>query len=116
VIAGRDEKRGLWRVAALVGVAFVAGAVGSGVWLSRSTEGPRADMVRFTIEPGESTSLQIGAGQRPDLAISRDGGRIVYKGNNADESAPQLNLRSVDQLVETTLSGSEGGVNPFSMT
>ena len=111
VIAGGEGKRGFRLVAAL-GVAFLAGAAGSAVWLSSSNAGPRADMVRFTIEPGGSTALQVG-GSRPDLAISPDGGRIVYRGANADGSLPQLNLRSIDQLVETTLSGSEGGLNPF---
>ena len=48
-------------------------------------------------------------GFRQDLAISPDGTQVVYKGDTPGGTAPQLNLRPIDQLGGAPLRGGEGG-------
>ena len=55
-------------------------------------------MVRTTIATSGSAALTPG-GNDSDLAITPDGSRVVYQGNN------QLLVRALDQLEPTVLSG-----------
>ena len=68
--------------------------------------------MRFTIDPPEGAPLGFSPAHR-DLAISRDGRQIAYNGGNPGNTGPQLNLRTIDQLVGAPLRGGEGGLGPF---
>ena len=91
-------RRRLWpRIAALTGVVMVVAAVtGAAVWFATRPAPP--SVVRTTIATSGSTALTL-QGSDPDLAITPDGARIVYRGNN------QLLVRSLNQLEPAVLSG-----------
>ena len=80
-------------MAALVLGAAVAG---TSVWLLTRSAPPA--VVRTTIATSGSTAL-VASGVNRDVAITPDGSRIVYRGNN------QLLVRALDQLQPTALSG-----------
>ena len=88
----------MWpRIAALTGVVVVVAAVtGAAVWFATRPAPP--SVVRTTIATSGSTAL-ARQGTDPDLAITPDGSRVVYRGNN------QLLVRSLNQLEPTVLSG-----------
>jgi hypothetical protein len=91
-------RRPLWRRAIpLIAVAAItalfAGAV---VWLM--TRPTPASVVRTTITTSGSAALTLNGTDR-DLAITPDGLRIVYRGNN------QLLVRSLNQVEPAVLSG-----------
>ena len=75
------------------------------------------DLVRFTIAP-EDTALAPGVAPRRflealgGLAISSDGGHIVYTATALGSTEPQLMLRSFDQRVGVPIQGSLGGRYP----
>ena len=73
-----------------------AAAAGAAVWFATRPVPP--SVVRTTITTSGSTAL-IAAGADRDVAITPDGSRIVYRGNN------QLLVRALDQLEPTVLSG-----------
>ena len=58
----------------------------------------RLRVVRTTITTSGSTALALQGGDR-DIAITPDGSRVVYRGNN------QLLVRALNQLEPTVLSG-----------
>ena len=88
----------LWRraIAMIAALAITALLAGTIVWtLSR----PRApSVVRTTIVTSASTALSV-AGENSDVAITPDGSRILYRGNN------QLVVRALNQLEPTVLGG-----------
>src|SRR5205814_2382786 len=88
----------LWRRATPVAAAVAIGALlaGAGVWSLTRPASP--SVVRTTITTSGSTALTPG-GNDSDLAITPDGSRVVYQGNN------QLLIRALDQLEPTVLSG-----------
>ena len=91
------RRLGWWHVAALAGVASVVTAVaGVGVWFTMRPAPP--SVVRTTITTSGSTALTL-SGLDPDVAITRDGSRVVYRGDN------QLLVRALNQLEPTVLSG-----------
>ncbi len=86
-----------WRVAARTGVVLVVAAVtGAAVWFATRPVPP--SVVRTTISTSGSAALSLQGGDR-DLAITPDGSRVVYRGNN------QLLVRALNQLEPTVLSG-----------
>jgi eukaryotic-like serine/threonine-protein kinase len=91
-------RRLLWRrVAALAGVVLVVAAVtGAAVWFA-TRPGPPA-VVRMTITTSGSTALTL-SGQERDVAITPDGSRVIYRGNN------QLLVRALNQLEPEVLNG-----------
>jgi dipeptidyl aminopeptidase/acylaminoacyl peptidase len=91
-------RKALWRRAIPIAaaVAITALLAGAGVWLLTRPASP--SVVRTTITTSGSTALALGGTDR-DLAITPDGSRIVYRGNN------QLLLRALNQLEPTVLSG-----------
>ncbi len=104
-----------WQRPAALGAAAVALMVVTGltVWTAirpKATAAP--DLMRFVISPPESAPMNF-LGGRQDLAISPDGRHVVYKSPNLEVSAPQLNLRLIDQLEAVPLRGAEGGQGPF---
>jgi len=89
-----------------LGALLLTALAGLGVWrMARPPAGDRA-VARFAVPL--SPPLAVGAG--PALAISPDGGRLVYVGGR---EKPQLYLRSVNEMDAKPLAGTEGAVNPF---
>ena len=88
----------LWRrVAALTAGALVVAAVATTLtWFATRPAPPR--VVRTTITTSGSAALSLQGGDR-DVAITPDGSRVVYRGNN------QLLVRALNQLEPTVLSG-----------
>ena len=86
------------RVALFTTAALMLGAAvaGAGVWLLTRPAPP--SVVRTTITTSGSTALTLSGLDR-DVAITPDGSRVVYRGNN------QLLVRALDQLEPTVLSG-----------
>ena len=92
--AGSDVRR----VAIVTTAALILGATvaGAGVWWLTRSEPP--SVVRTTIATSGPTALVVSDVQR-SIAITPDGSRVVYRGNN------QLLVRALDQLQPTALSG-----------
>ena len=89
---------GLRRFAVFITAALILGAAiaGAGVWwLTRSAP---PSVVRTTIAASGTTAL-VTSGVANVVAITPDGSRVVYVGNN------QLLVRALDQLQPTALSG-----------
>jgi len=85
------------RVAALATVVLVVAAVtGAAVWFATRPALPA--VVRMMITTSGSTALTL-SGQERDVAITPDGSRVVYRGNN------QLLVRALNQLEPEVLSG-----------
>ena len=96
----------------VLGVLLLVVLSGLAVWsLTRPAVVP-ADLMRFVIAPPDTAPLSFLGGWR-DLAISADGTQVVYKSPNPSGSAPQLNLRPIDQVEGAPLRGGEDGVDPF---
>jgi len=95
-----------WRRTAPLAASLVLGAVGAGgtVWVMTRPESPR--VVRTVLTAPESAALVVQGNDR-DVAISRDGSRIVYRGNN------QLLVRNLNRLEPTVLGGLGAPRGPF---
>ena len=89
---------------------LILGSVVTGiaVWNLMPQPDPPTDILRFAMAGPE---LVDGSGV--ELAISPDGGRIVYQGPQADGGEGQLYLRSFDQLDGAPLRGTEEARTPF---
>ena len=84
------------RIAIFTAAALVVGAAAAGtlVWLAtRPTPSVPPRVERFTMAPLGTAALTINGNDR-DLAMTPDGTRIVYAGNNGT----QLFVRTLDQL------------------
>jgi len=80
-----------------VAAALVVGAgVGAGMWLATRPSAPR--VAEFTIATTPATALSVNGVDR-DVAITPDGSRVVYVGNNGNE----LFVRSLDALEPVSL-------------
>ena len=90
--------RPLWRrIAALTAGALMAAVLGGAlVWFATRPAPP--SVVRTTITTSGSAALTLSGTDR-DVAITPDGSRVVYRGNN------QLLVRALNQLEPTVLSG-----------
>jgi serine/threonine-protein kinase len=91
----RGDRR---RVAFFAMAAFILGAAvaGTGAWLRTRSALP--SVVRTTITASGPTALTLSGVDR-DVAITPDGSRVVYRGNN------QLLVRALNQLQPMVLSG-----------
>ena len=96
--AGHYVRRDVRRVAIFATAALILGATAAGtaVWLLTRAASP--SVVRTTISTSAATALALG-GLDPDVTITPDGSRVVYRGNN------QLLVRALNQLQPTVLSG-----------
>jgi serine/threonine-protein kinase len=96
--AGPHVRADLRRLALFTMAALILGAAvaGTGIWLLTRSAPP--SVVRTTIAASGSTAFAL-SGVGPDVAITADGSRVVYRGNN------QLLVRALDQLRPTALSG-----------
>ena len=86
-----------WRRATPLAAAVAIGALlaGGGVWLLTRPAPP--SVIRTTITTSGSSALRLSASGR-DIAITPDGSRVVYRGDN------QLLVRALNQLEPTVLS------------
>jgi eukaryotic-like serine/threonine-protein kinase len=85
------------RIAALTGVmVMVAAAATTIMWFATRPVPPL--IVRTTVTTAGATALSLGGSDR-DVAITPDGSRVVYRGNN------QLLVRALDQLEPAVLTG-----------
>ena len=78
----------------------VGAAVGTGVWLAMRPSTPR--VTRFALSPTGAAALALDQ-VSIDLAITRDGTHIVYKG--VGTNGEQFFVRAMDQLEPTPLTG-----------
>jgi hypothetical protein len=86
------------QVAALTAGALVVAAVATTFTWFATRPAPRS-VVRLTVTTSGSAALMLSPGGDRDIAITPDGSRIVYRGNN------QLLVRALDQLEPRVLSG-----------
>jgi serine/threonine-protein kinase len=98
-------RRPLWRRVAWIAAAVSISALlaGAGVWLL--TRPAPASVVRTTLTTPGLAALVLQGTDR-DVAITPDGSRVVYRGNN------QLLVRALNQLEPTVLSGLGPGLGP----
>jgi eukaryotic-like serine/threonine-protein kinase len=84
-----------WRRVALIGIASIiaSGAItGTLVWMAMRPAAPRVS--RLQVTPSGTTALTIGWNDR-DLAITPDGSRLIYVGNQGT----QIFVRAFDALA-----------------
>ena len=97
-----------WALVALATVAIAAAGVAA--WaLTRPAELPALPTTRFAIVTPASQALEVTGGIFREVAVSADGGRLVY----AAGVPPQVMVRSMDRLVATPLSGFTPAFSPF---
>jgi eukaryotic-like serine/threonine-protein kinase len=96
--AGYQVRRDVRRIAVLTTTALIVGAVVAGTGVQRLTRSVPPLVVRTTITASDATALIISDIDR-DIAITPDGSRVIYRGDN------QLLVRALDQLQPTILSG-----------
>jgi hypothetical protein len=97
-VVGAGFSRPGWRRVAMqaAGALVVAVVAGAAVWLAMRPAPP--PVIRTEITTAGATALSMQGADR-DLAITPDGSRIVYRGNN------QLLVRAFDQIEPSVLSG-----------
>jgi Tol biopolymer transport system component len=117
-----SEARPLWRRAApAAAAALLVGAVLASLYfitLEQPVAPPEPSaplpVSRFVITPPATAPL---ASQNPhDVAISRDGKRIVYVAQNVERNTVELHVRELDALESRPLPGTESdsvGAMPF---
>jgi serine/threonine-protein kinase len=87
----------------LAAVAVLLGALALWGWLR---EAPAGAVSRFRLELASTVPLEAASGT--SIAVSPDGSRFVYVGDG-----PRLYVRSMDQLTETLIPGTDGAYNPI---
>jgi serine/threonine-protein kinase len=87
-------------------VGLVVGAVIASLafWLLIQPSSPEQQLKKFTITP--SLDVPMATRSSNDLAISPDGRHLIYKALSA--TGNQLSLRSLDDLVDKPIPGTEG--------
>jgi serine/threonine-protein kinase len=89
--------RPLWRrmVMPVAAALVTSTVVGAGVWVvTRPAERALPRVSRLSLAPSGAAALTIGGSSDRDLAITPDGSRVVYVGNNGT----QLLVRALDAL------------------
>jgi serine/threonine protein kinase len=97
----------LWALGMGVAGLVVAAIAGLVVWNLRSSSVAPVSRSMFSLPPGE----QLAGLDRPALAISPDGNRMVYVASRG--SVQQLYLRSMDSFEAKPILGTEGAAGPF---
>ena len=97
------ERPPLWRrfLVPIAGAIVLSAIVGTAVWLMTRQNGPR--VTRFAIAPIGEAALAVDSQSR-DLAITRDGRHVVYKGR-AGLTDMQFFVHQLDQLEPISLTG-----------
>lgn len=78
-------------------------------WFFLRQPAPEARLVRLSIPLPNDTAT--ASSQAPDLALSPDGGRLVFSATTG--KTRQLWLRSLDSFTTQPLAGTEGADSPF---
>ena len=110
---GLAVTRGRWReYVAWSGVALLLAALGAVVWPRWASRAPAtASVVRTTIDlPGGQTLASNDSSAYP-LAVSLDGARIAYVGEQ--EGLTQLHVRELSEMESHAMPGTTGAAHPF---
>ncbi len=91
-------RRPLWRRATPIAAAAAIGALLAGAAISFLTQPVSPSVVRTTIPTSGSSAVSLQGTDR-DVAITPDGSRVVYRGNN------KLLVRALNQIEPTALGG-----------
>lgn len=112
VVAPRPSARiGLGRAAAAIGATAVAASLlgGAAVWRSMLPEPP--SVARFALSPPDGVPLRMETNHH-DVAIARDGSRIVYWGHDAG-GVNRLFVRPAGSFDTTVVDGGDGARGMF---
>jgi len=90
-------------------IAAAAVALAAGLFVTRGPKAQRPAMLRFSISSASGASIASGAGSS---AISPDGRRVVFVGDDA-EGHQGLWIQELDQVRARPLAGTEGASYPF---
>jgi Tol biopolymer transport system component/DNA-binding winged helix-turn-helix (wHTH) protein len=85
-------------------------AAGLALWHWWPASPPRPVVTRFTISLPPSNQFEMPRG---GLAISRDGGSLVYSASDPKTGVQQLYLRPMDRNEAASIPGTEGAMGPF---
>jgi Tol biopolymer transport system component len=100
-----------WKLAGLA-----AGLVAVGAVLGLVLGPPKPaepEVVRFTMATGRGSRLATERAEDVPFALSPDGRRIVYVGQDSTSRGTRLYLRPIDQLAPVPIQGTEDAVAPF---
>jgi Tol biopolymer transport system component len=111
--------RSTWTRALPFAAALVLGGLGAAAYFGRPAApmaAAPAQVTRFVITPPDTAPLSSLGGS--DLAISPDGKRLAYLGQNAERNGVALYVREIDAIEPTLLAGTEvlnpgPNVHPF---
>jgi eukaryotic-like serine/threonine-protein kinase len=99
-----------WRLAAVVALVVVVGAVVTWIAISRPwLRSPAPAHFALTM-PGNTVFVKGGW---QTLAVAADGSGVVYQGHGAGADATQLFWHDLNGLGGWALAGTEGALNPF---
>ena len=110
VAAPQQARRLAVPVVATAMVSLLAGA--AVVWLATRSAPPAAAVVRLQAALPAQTTLSIGI-VGSEVAIAPDGARIVYIGQGAPPSPPQLFVRTMDRGETRPIAGTDQALSPF---
>jgi Tol biopolymer transport system component/DNA-binding winged helix-turn-helix (wHTH) protein len=85
-------------------------AAGLALWQSWPTRPAQPVVTRFTISLPPSNQFEMPRG---GLAISPDGGSLVYSASDPGTGVQQLYLRPMDRNEAASIPGTEGAMGPF---
>jgi serine/threonine-protein kinase len=109
--AAPQRARGL--AVPIVATAIVALLAGASVaWLATRSAPQAAPVVRLQAVFPDRTTLSI-APVGSEVAIAPDGSRILYVGQAAPSSPPQLFVRTIDRGETSPITGTEQAQSPF---
>jgi serine/threonine protein kinase len=99
-----------WKLAAGVGLAIAVGAVAAFLFLPARSAPVQTSPRRLELKSPATVPFATTIVGK-DVAISPDGSRIVY--TSTRRGVPELVMQRLDVLEANTISGSEGGFDPF---
>jgi serine/threonine-protein kinase len=107
--AASRPRRATWpRVATLGGITLVVGAALAAIFMRLFTQPAPAAVTRTMIVTSPPVAMTL-AGESLPFAVSADGGRVVYVGNDGT----QLFVRALDRLEPVAIATGRSVSNPF---
>jgi serine/threonine-protein kinase len=107
LVSSEPRRRLRTAVVATAACVLVAAVTAVAFWLLRPAPSKPVTRFAMSLPPGQRVYPD-----RPEIAISPDGTRLVYSAGLTDVS-DQLYLRAMDGLETNAIPGTEGAVNPF---